>query len=145
MNLQDPSIKMSKSAPKDDKGTIFMLDDIEITRKKIMSACTDSEGKVYYDEDNKPGISNLISLVCVVNNMTIEEANQKYRDCNYKDFKIEVADSVCNFIKNIQNKFYKYRNDEQYLKEILTNGANKARILASKKMAIVKEKVGLKI
>jgi alcohol dehydrogenase class IV len=67
---------MSKSAPKDDKGTIFMLDDIEITRKKIMSACTDSEGKVYYDEDNKPGISNLISLVCVVNNMTIEEARK---------------------------------------------------------------------
>ena len=63
MNLQDPSIKMSKSAPKDDKGTIFMLDDIEITRKKIMSARTDSEGKVYYDEENQQGISNLISLI----------------------------------------------------------------------------------
>ena len=145
MNLQDPRVKMSKSAPKDDKGTIFMLDDIEITRKKIMSACTDSEGKVYYDEDNKPGISNLISLVCVVNNMTIEEANKKYKDYNYKDFKIEVADSVCKFIKDIQDKFYQYRNDEKNLKEILTDGANKARIYASKKMEIVKEKVGLKI
>ena len=145
MNLQDPTIKMSKSAPKDDKGTIFMLDDIEITRKKIMSACTDSEGKVYYDEDNKPGISNLISLVCVVNNMTIEEANKKYKDYNYKDFKIEVANSVCNFIKEIQDKFYEYRNNEQHLKEILTDGANKARVYASKKIDIVKEKVGLKI
>ena len=145
MNLQDPSVKMSKSAPKDDKGTIFMLDDIEITRKKIMSACTDSEGKVYYDEDGKPGISNLISLVCVVNNMTIEEANEKYKDYNYKDFKIEVADSVCKFIKGIQDKFYQYRNDEKHLKEILTNGANKARVYASKKMEIVKEKVGLSI
>ena len=73
-----------------------------------MSACTDSENKVYYDKDNKPGISNLISLICVVKNMTIEEANKKYKNYNYKNFKIEVADSVCNFIKEIQNKFYKY-------------------------------------
>ena len=145
MNLQDPSIKMSKSAPKDDKGTIFMLDDVEITRKKIMLSVTDSEGKIYYDEQNKPGISNLISLVCVVNNLTIEEANEKYKNYNYKDFKIEVADSVCKFIKDIQNNFYQYRNDEERLKEILTDGANKARIYASKKMDIVKEKVVLKI
>lgn len=145
MNLQNPSIKMSKSAPKDDKGTIFMLDDIEITRKKIISACTDSEGKVYYDEENKPGISNLISLICVDKNMTIEEVNKKYKNYSYKDFKIEVADSVCNFIKEIQNKFYEYRNDEKYLKEILTKGANKARAYASKKLETVKEKVGLSI
>lgn len=145
MNLQDPSIKMSKSAPKDDKGTIFMLDDIEITRKKIMSARTDSEGKVYYDEENKQGISNLISLICAVNNMTIEEANTKYKNYNYKDFKIEVADSVCKFIKNVQDKFYEYRNDEKYLKEILTIGANRAKAYASKKMKFVKEKIGLNI
>jgi tryptophanyl-tRNA synthetase len=95
-----------------------MLDDIEITRKKIMSACTDSEGKVYYDEENKPGISNLMSLICVVNNMTIEEANDKYKNYNYKDFKIEVANSVSNFIKDVQDKFYKYRNR----KNLFNNG-----------------------
>jgi tryptophanyl-tRNA synthetase len=145
MNLQDPSIKMSKSAPKDDKGTIFMLDDIEITRKKIMSACTDSEGKVYYDEENKPGISNLMSLICVVNNITIEDTNDKYKNYNYKEFRIEVADSICKFIKNVQDKFYKYRKDEKKLKEILTNGANRSRMYASKKMEVVKEKVGLNI
>lgn len=145
MNLQNPSIKMSKSAPKDDKGTIFMLDDIEITRKKIMSAITDSEGKVYYDEENKAGISNLISLVCVVNNISIEEANELYKNYNYKDFKIAVADSVCSFIKDIQDKYYTYRNDEKYLKEILTNGADNARKIASTKMKEVKNKVGLSI
>ena len=127
MNLQDPSIKMSKSAPKDDKGTIFMLDDIEITRKKIMSACTDSEGKIYYDEVNKPGIYNLLSLICVVENMTIEEANERYKDYNYKDFKIEVSNNVCKFIKEVQEKFYTYRNNEEYLKEILKSGADYAR------------------
>ena len=145
MNLQDPSIKMSKSAPKDDKGTIFMLDDIEITRKKIMSARTDSEGKIYYNEDTKPGISNLISLICVVNNISIEEANEKYKDYSYKDFKVEVANSVCSFIEKIQKEFYKYRNDEKRLKKILTEGANKARNKAKDKMNIVREKIGLKI
>ena len=135
---------MSKSST-NQKGIIYLLDDETIIRKKIMSAVTDSEGKVYYDENNKPGISNLISLVCVVNNMTIEEANKKYKDYNYKDFKIEVANSVCKFIKEIQDKFYQYRNDENSLKEILMDGANKARVYASKKMDIVKEKVGLKI
>lgn len=145
MNLQNPSIKMSKSAPKDDKGTIFILDGISITRKKIMGATTDSEGKVYYDEINKPGISNLISLVCVIDNMTIEEANIKYKNYNYKDFKIEVANSVCNFIKEIQDKFYSYRNDEDYLKKVLEDGANKAKKYAKPKIDLVKEKIGLKL
>ena len=76
---------------------------------------------------------------------TIEEANDKYKNYNYKDFKIEVADSVCKFIKNVQDKFYEYRNDEKKLKEILTIGANKARMYASKKMEYVKEKIGLKL
>lgn len=143
MNLQNPDEKMSKSAPKDDKGTIFMLDDIEITRKKIMSACTDSEGKIYFDEENKPGISNLISMYCVVENISIEEACEKFKDYSYKEFKIEVANSVCNFISDVQNKFYEFRNDENKLKEILNLGASKARDKASKKMSEVKEKIGL--
>ena len=143
MNLQDPSIKMSKSAPKDDKGTIFMLDEIEITRKKIMSACTDSEGKVYYDENNKPGISNLLSLICVIEGISIEEANMKYKDYSYKDFKIEVADIVCGFIKSVQDKYYSYRNDERLLKDILKKGAIKARKMASKKLKEVRKKTGI--
>lgn len=145
MNLQNPSEKMSKSSPKDDKGTIFMLDDIEITRKKIMSACTDSEGKVYYDEENKPGISNLLSLYCVIKNISIEEGNKKFENYSYKDFKIEVADAICKFVEDVQSKFYEYRNDESRLKEILKGGANKAKLKASAKMNIVKERIGLKI
>lgn len=143
MNLQNPDEKMSKSAPKDDKGTIFMLDDIEITRKKIMSACTDSEGKIYFDEENKPGISNLISMYCAVLNISIEEASEKFKNYSYKDFKIEVANIICNFISDVQNKFYEFRNEENRLKEILNLGASKARNKASKKMSDVKEKIGI--
>jgi tryptophanyl-tRNA synthetase len=145
MNLQNPSIKMSKSAPKEDKGTIFILDDIEKTKKKIMSACTDNEGKVYFDEENKPGISNLLSIVAVIDNLTIEEVDKKYHDYNYKDFKTEVADKVASFIKSIQEKFYEFRNDEDYLKNVLENGATKARKISQLKMIEVKEKVGLKL
>jgi len=145
MNLQDPSIKMSKSAPRNDKGTIFMLDDVEITKKKIMSACTDSEGKIYFDEENKPGISNLLSIVAVIDNVSIEEEEKYYKNYSYKDFKIDVSNKVCDFILTIQNKFYKYRNDEVYLKEKLLIGAKNARRYASQKMEEVKEKVGLSI
>lgn len=145
MNLQNPSVKMSKSAPKDDKGTIFILDDIEITKKKIMSAVTDNEGKIYFDEENKPGISNLLSIVAVIDDSSIEDVSKKYKDYTYKDFKIEVADKVTEFILKIQNEFYKYRNNEKYLKKILKDGADKARVLASKKMEKVKKIVGLKL
>lgn len=145
MYLQNPEVKMSKSAPKDDKGTIFILDDIEITKKKIMSACTDSEGKVYFDEENKPGISNLLSIVAVIEDLSIEDVSKKYKDYTYKDFKTEVADKVAKFILKIQNEFYKYRNDEEYLRKILKDGADKARVLANKKIEEVKQIVGLKL
>lgn len=145
MNLQNPSEKMSKSAPKDDKGTLFMLDDIEVTRKKIMSSCTDSENKVYYDEDNKPGISNLISLLAAITNREIEEIVNEFKDSNYKEFKIAVADQVCSFIKDVQDKYYEFRNDEDKLKDILNNGAEKARNYASNKLVEVRKKVGLYI
>lgn len=145
MNLQNPSEKMSKSAPKDDKGTLFMFDDIEISRKKIMSSCTDSENKVYFDEENKPGISNLISLMAAITNREIEDIEEEFKDSNYKDFKIAVADQVCDFIKNVQEKYFKYREDEELLKKILKNGADKARSYASNKLVEVRKKVGLYI
>ena len=145
MNLQKPDEKMSKSAPKDDKGTIFMLDDVCITRKKIMSAKTDDEAKIYYDEEKKPGVSNLISLMAVVNNMSIEEVVNKYKEYSYKDFKIELADKVCEFILSVQEKYYQYRNDEEFLKEVLKKGALKAKNKANDKYLSVRKKVGLYI
>ena len=145
MNLQNPEIKMSKSAKKDDKGTIFMLDDIQVTRKKIMAAVTDNEDKIYYDEVNKPGISNLISILCAIKGISIKKATLTYKNYNYKEFKMEVADIVCAFIKDVQEKFYKYRNDEEYIKQILHEGAKSASSIASKKMDIVREKLGIKL
>ena len=145
MNLQNPKVKMSKSAKKDDKGTIFILDDIEVTKKKIMQAITDSEGKIYFDEENKPGISNLLSIIAVIDNLGIEEVSLKYKDYTYKDFKTEVAIKISEFISDIQNKFYEYRCDEEYLKKVLKDGAERAKVIAIKKIDSVKQIIGLKI
>ncbi len=143
MNLQNPEIKMSKSAPKNDKGTIFILDDIETTRKKIMSSVTDGENKIAFDEVNKPGISNLISIIAVIEGLSIEEVLLKYENYTYREFKEAVADKVCAFIISIQEKFYMFRSNEDYLKKVLKAGAKKARILASKKLQEVNHIVGL--
>jgi len=143
MNLQNPQEKMSKSAPINDKGTIFILDDINITRKKIMSAVTDNDNKVKFDEENKPGISNLISIYATLTNKTIKEIEEEFKDCNYGTFKSKVADEVEKLILPIQEKYNKYRNSQELL-EILKKGAKEATKCASKKIVEVRDKLGIR-
>lgn len=143
MNLQNPLEKMSKSSPIDDKGTIFILDDIEITKNKIMRSKTDSENKIYYDEELKPGISNLISIYSAITNKTIKEIEDMYKDKNYKEFKNDLANILEEFILPIQEKYKKYRYSKELL-EILESGANNARTYASKKINEVKNNLGIK-
>lgn len=143
MNLQNPLEKMSKSAPSHDKGTIFILDDIEVTRKKIMSAVTDNDNSVYFDEEKKPGISNLISIYCAVTNKTIKEVEEKFKTSNYGEFKRTVADAVEKVILPIQEKYKMYRHSEELLK-ILETGADNARRHAENKLLEVRTKLGIK-
>lgn len=142
MNLQNSTEKMSKSASPDDKGTIFVLDDIEIIRKKIMSAVTDNDNKVLFDEENKPGISNLMSILSVISNKTISDIEKEYAFSNYGTFKKVVADEVCNFIKEIQTKYNYFRNSEE-LEKILIRGAKNAKKVASIKLNEVRNKMGI--
>ncbi|MGM9850339.1 MAG: tryptophan--tRNA ligase [Bacilli bacterium] len=143
MNLQNPLEKMSKSSPIDDKGTIFILDDIEITKNKIMRSKTDSENKIYYDEENKPGISNLISIYSAITNKTIKKIEDMYKDKNYKEFKNDLANILEEFILPIQEKYKKYRYSKELL-EILKKGKLKAQEYASKKITEVKRNLGIK-
>lgn len=140
MDLQDPTKKMSKSD--NDKGCILLLDDINITRKKIMSAVTDSDNKVKFDKENKPGISNLMTILSSLTDMSFKEIEYKYKDSNYGSFKKDVADAVCTFLEDLQNKYNKYRNSEEVI-EILEKGAEKVRTEASIKLNEVKRKLGL--
>jgi len=141
-NLQDPTKKMSKSAPEDDKGTIFLLDDVNIIRKKIMSAVTDSDNKIKYDEKNKPGISNLIDIFSSLTNESIDKVEEKFKNSNYSEFKKAVADVVINTLEPIQQKYQEILNSD-VIDKTLAKGIEKVLFLAQEKCKIVQEKIGL--
>ena len=112
MDLQNPTKKMSKS---DDsyKGVILLLDEEKVIRKKIMSAVTDSENKVYYDVENKPGISNLLTIYASLKEISIEETENHFKDYNYGNLKKEVADQVVEVLTNIQNRYNELINNNE--------------------------------
>ena len=140
MSLSDPSKKMSKSDP---KGDIFLKDDIHIIRKKIMSAVTDTGSDVYFDQENKPGISNLLTIYAALSEISIKEAEEHFKDCHrYGDFKKEVADKVIEVIEPFQNR-YKEILASGKIDEVLTEGARRASYVSNKFLRKVKKTVGL--
>ena len=142
LNLQNPTEKMSKSDGQN-MGTIFLMDDLKLVRKKIMSAVTDSESVVRFDEDAKPGISNLISILSATTGESIESIEKRFAGHGYGDFKREVADAVCDLIENIQTKYQHFKNPAT-LDAILSAGAERARIVASETLNKAKVALGLK-
>lgn len=141
MDLQEPTKKMSKS-DETYKGVILLLDDEKTIRKKIMSAVTDSDNKIYYDKDNKPGVSNLLTIYSSLKNISIEEAEDYFKDYNYGDFKKEVADLVVSVLSNIQTKYNEIINGTM-LDDILDKGREKTCEIAKEKTLDVFRKVGL--
>ncbi len=140
-DLKDPTKKMSKS-DENPAGVISLFDDIKIIRKKIMSATTDSEMNIIYDEEKKPGISNLINIVVSLTGKSINEVETMFKGKNYGEFKSYVADLVVEVIGNIQEKYNKLVNSKE-LDSILDEGAKKASALAYKKYQTMREKVGV--
>lgn len=141
MDLQEPTKKMSKSDVTY-KGVILLLDDEKTIRKKIMSAVTDSDNKIYYDKDNKPGVSNLLTIYSSLKNISIEEAEDYFKDYNYGNFKKEVADLVVSVLSNIQTKYNEIINGTM-LDDILDKGREKTCEIAKEKTLDVFRKVGL--
>lgn len=125
LNLQNPLEKMNKSDSGDNKGTIFLMEDLNSARKKIMSAKTDSLNKVKFDEENQPGISNLISILAKITDEPIQSIEKRYEGKGYGEFKKEVADKVCELLNKIQTNFNKF-NDPDILVGIVKDGAKKA-------------------
>ena len=121
-DLQDPTKKMSKSSD-NPKGIIYLLDEENVIRKKIMSAVTDSEDKVYFDEINKPGISNLLTIYSFLKGISIKETEEYFKDYNYGNLKKEVADILVEKLSVIQNKYNELINsniiDEKLDKDLL--------------------------
>ena len=141
MDLVDPIHKMSKSS-ENEKGIIRMLDEPNIIRKKIMSAVTDSDTKILYDMENKPGISNLINIYSNLTNKKIKDIEKEFKDSNYGQFKKAVADVVVKEITNIQTKYNEIMESNE-LDKILDEGINKTKKIAKEKYELMKTKMGL--
>lgn len=141
MDLQTPTKKMSKSDI-ETKGIIFLLDSEDVIRKKIMSAVTDSDGKVYYDVEKKPGISNLLTIYSSFSGLSIKETEEKFKDSNYGNLKKEVADIVVEKLMSIQKKYQEYM-DSGIVDEVLNQGRMKVEKIAKQKYEEVMKKLGL--
>ena len=143
LNLQNPLEKMNKSDADNNKGTIFLMDDIDVAKKKIMSAKTDSLNKVHFDEENQPGISNLMSILSKITGESFDSIEKRYEGQGYGAFKKEVSEVVGTQLDIIQKK-YKEVNNKELLDKILQDGAKKAQIVASKTLNSVMKNLGLK-
>ncbi|MGX6442250.1 tryptophan--tRNA ligase [Neobacillus sp. K501] len=141
MSLQEPTKKMSKSDP-NQKASITPLDDLKQIEKKIKGAVTDSEGIVRFDKENKPGISNLLSIYSILGNKSIPELEAMYEGKGYGDFKGDMAEVVSGFFKPIQEK-YNHLMESSELDEILDRGAEKANQVASKTLKKMENAMGL--
>ena len=142
MSLQDPTKKMSKSDILE-KASIFILDEPNVIRKKIASAVTDCDGVIKYDLENKPGISNLLTIYSCCKGVSIENAVNELQGLNYGEFKKIVADSVVEVLEPIQTKYKAIISDNKYLDEVLDKGAEKANYFANKMVTKVKRKIGV--
>lgn len=141
MSLQEPTKKMSKS-DSNTKGFISLLDPPNTVAKKIKSAVTDSDGIVKYDKENKPGISNLLSIYSIFTGKTIAELEAMYEGKGYGDFKSDLADVMVEFIMPFQEKYEYYMNSEE-LDRILDEGAEKARKKSFKMLKKMENAMGL--
>lgn len=142
MGLQDPTAKMSKSAtnPND---VILLEDEPDVIVKKFKKAVTDSENKVRFDSENKPGVSNLMQIYSSITGLKMEEIEKKFENSGYGDFKTKVAETVVAKLEPIQKKYKELLENKEYLEKIYTEGANRARKLASKTLDEVKERIGI--
>ena len=141
MDLQNPQKKMSKSA-QNTKGVIFLTDDEKQIRKKISSSLTDLDNYVDYDEEKKPGISNLLSIYSSINNISINDALSQMKGMSsYGEFKKLVADSVVELVVPLHEKMQNIL-DSGKVDEILDRGVKRARIVAEKKFNEVASLVG---
>ena len=140
-DLQDPTIKMSKSASSP-TGLIDMLDDPKISAKKIRSAVTDSEMEIRFDEEAKPGVSNLLRIYSALTGSEIDTLVGKYAGKGYGDLKKDLAEVVVDYVTPFREKTFEVLEDRAFLDGILQQGAEKAGVVARKTLADVYERVG---
>ncbi len=142
-SLQNPTKKMSKSE-ENPKGTIDLLDDPGVARKKIMSAVTDSLGTIQYDPDTQPGVSNLLMIHSSLSGESLESLVSRFQGKGYGDLKKETGGIVFDFLSDLQSR-YRDIIASGKVDEILREGNEKASRIAERKLRKVKKKLGFQI
>ena len=141
-DLQNPTAKMSKSA-ESTSGLIEILDAPEVNAKKIKSAVTDAGREIKFDEKEKPGVSNLLTIHSALSGQSISDLENHFSGKGYGDLKGEVADVVVEYLKPIREKTLELLADESHLLEMLAKGAAKAQEVASTTLAKTYSNLGL--
>ncbi|NLH59661.1 MAG: tryptophan--tRNA ligase [Clostridiales bacterium] len=142
MSLQEPESKMSKS-DENQNAYITLLDSPDTIIRKFKRAVTDSEALVRYDIENKPGISNLISIYSCVTGKTYDQVEAEFEGKGYGDFKLAVGEAVAEALKPVQARYNELMSDKAQLEAILKKGADSAEYLAMKTLRKVYKKLGL--
>ena len=140
LDLQDPSSKMSKSSP---QGCIFIMDEPDVVMKKFKTAITDSGKEIKYDPANKPGVSNLLSIIKAVTNDEMSSIEAQFASKGYGDLKTFTGEVVVeNIVKPFREKTLALLADEKQLNSLMAEGAQKAEKVAGATLKSVYEKVG---
>jgi len=141
MSLSDPLKKMSKS-DSNANSYIYLLDDVEVARKKIMKAVTDSGTDIDYDPVARPALANLLTIYATLGNRQIPRLVKDYTGKGYGDFKKDLAEVVVKFLTDFQNKFNNISDEEVFA--VLENGRQQAAALAQVKMEKIRQVIGVR-
>jgi tryptophanyl-tRNA synthetase len=141
MDLQAPTRKMSTTGGSE-QGTVLVLEDADVTRKKVMSAVTDSGSEVRRGDD-KPGVTNLIDILSVTRGTDPATIEAEFDGSGYGDFKKAVAESVVEYLAPTRERYVELRSDEAGLEKTLGEGAERAREIAAATVAEVRDAMGV--
>ena len=141
-DLHEPTAKMSKSADSV-SGLIEIMDAPEVNAKKIKSATTDAGREVNFDQESKPGISNLLTIHSALSGKSIAQLESDFAGKGYGDFKSEVAEVVVEYLRPIRAQALELLEDEAHLNNILHQGSDKATVVAAATMTATYEKLGV--
>ena len=141
MSLQEPDKKMSKSDT-NVNNFVLLIEERDAIIKKFKRAVTDSGSEVRFDPDEKPGISNLLSIYAATRSITIDEAQAEFAGSRYGDFKIAVGTAVADMLAPIQARYKEILADKSYLDRVLRANAERASVIAEATYRDVRQKVG---
>ena len=140
MSLQEPEKKMSKSDL--GEGSVFLLDDPDVIRRKIRRAVTDSETEIRFDPENKPGVSNLLSIISALTGESFDSICAELNGQGYGALKNRAADCAIAALEPLQAEYKRLMADKDYLMKVQSESAEKAAWLAQKTLRKVQKKIG---